>query len=433
MSEPRTAQDTGPVSPQVRDRQGLLSMLGVVGVYLLMVLSIWGQWRSIALVSATFVFMFAFNVGLELWLLRQPARPRWSSTLRLVLEAGAVLVYGRLTSWAVPVWLYLPLNALWFDHSQEDRWLRGVLLGAAGGVTAVAILQGCSPLVPLSFILVSWLAHGLLGMRLLFLREVMGRLAQRHEELARAHQELDQAHERGREQDRLSGLGMLAAGLAHEINNPLSYVKSNVNSLSRDLQARRSQLDPELREYVDDVLPATLQGIHRIAAIVMDLRYFARGEPEPQVRFDLNAEVEVALRMTQGRLYAHCEVEVDLAPALPWMWGRPRQLAQVVINLIVNAAQAMPGGGTIHVSTRQEGGEVLLEVRDTGIGMTPDILSRIFQPFFTTKPLGEGTGMGLAVVHGIVSAHGGRIQVESQPLRGSTFTLRLPPGPPGKS
>jgi signal transduction histidine kinase len=106
--------------------------------------------------------------------------------------------------------------------------------------------------------------------------------------------------------------------------------------------------------------------------------------------------------------------------------GRPRQITQVLVNLLVNAGQATAPGGRIRLSTRPEGEEVWLEVRDTGCGMPPEVLSRLFQPFFTTKPMGLGTGLGLAVVHGIVTAHGGRITVESQPGQGSCFTVWLP-------
>jgi signal transduction histidine kinase len=106
-------------------------------------------------------------------------------------------------------------------------------------------------------------------------------------------------------------------------------------------------------------------------------------------------------------------------------------MAQGVINLLINAAQALTGHGKIFLSTHQEGEEVVLAVRDTGQGMPPEVLEKLFQPFFSTRPLGEGTGMGLAVVHGIVAAHGGRIHVESQPGQGSTFTLRLPRVSPG--
>jgi signal transduction histidine kinase len=129
--------------------------------------------------------------------------------------------------------------------------------------------------------------------------------------------------------------------------------------------------------------------------------------------------------MTRSRLEPRCEVVVELGE-LPGMLGRPGQIAQVLVNLLVNAAQAMPEGGRIFVSTRAEGDEAVLVVRDTGQGMAPEVRERIFQPFFTTKPVGEGTGLGLSVVHGIIADHKGHIHVESAPGQGSTFIVRLP-------
>ena len=109
------------------------------------------------------------------------------------------------------------------------------------------------------------------------------------------------------------------------------------------------------------------------------------------------------------------------------MVGQPRQIGQVVLNLLVNAVQAVPAqGGVVKVSTREEPGEVVVEVRDNGVGMTKEVQGQLFQPFFTTKPVGEGTGLGLAVAYGIITGHGGRIEVESEPGRGTCFTVRLP-------
>jgi signal transduction histidine kinase len=139
----------------------------------------------------------------------------------------------------------------------------------------------------------------------------------------------------------------------------------------------------------------------------------------------LNDEIQAALRITHSRIEARCRVVLKLRP-LPRMLGRPQQMAQVVVNLLINAAQATPDEGQISLSTRHEGSEVVLVVQDTGQGMTPEVRQKLFQPFFSTRPIGEGTGMGLAVVHGIVSAHGGRIDVESHPGKGSTFTIHLP-------
>ena len=127
-----------------------------------------------------------------------------------------------------------------------------------------------------------------------------------------------------------------------------------------------------------------------------------------------------------------CDVVIELGPLLP-MLGHPRQVSQAVMNLLLNAAQAMKERGTVYVSTRPDGeDDVVLTVRDTGVGMAPEVQANLFQPFFTTRPEGDGTGLGLAVVHGIITSHGGRIRVESQPGQGSTFTVRLPRVPPMK-
>lgn len=249
------------------------------------------------------------------------------------------------------------------------------------------------------------------------------------DQLRVTHQELSEAQKKLVVSERLSSLGLLAAGVAHEINNPMAYITSNVASLSRDLE--RMSSDVSLRqEYVEDVLPSTLDGIRRVNSIVSDLRRFARGDPDSYVEYDLNEEIAAALRMS------HCELErrrtrtdLELGP-LPKVLGLPRQIMQVVMNLVINAAHACGSGGLVRVSSWADGDEVMVKVQDSGVGMSEETLSRLFQPFFTTKPHGEGTGLGLSVAHGIVSAHGGRIEVASSPGRGSAFTLFLPISPP---
>ncbi|HYI00347.1 sensor histidine kinase [Hyalangium sp.] len=413
--------DQDPAAVGVYESLNRFVTLAVTVTHVLLVASVWGRWRDIILLTGVFVLLVGFNVLVAKQFFSE--RARTVDAARLIINLLANFVFGHFSDWQLPVWLYLPLNVLWID-THLARWFRYVVFGLILLTGIVAVLEGCSPLVPLVFIVISALVYGISNARVALLKIVLERLAQRHQELARAHEELAQAHQRGREQDRLSSLGMLAAGIAHEINNPLSYVKSNVNALYRDLRAQK-ELPEVLGEYVTEVLPATLDGIQRIATIVSDLRRFARGDPEPMVEYDLNEEIQAALRITHGRIEARCKVELELGP-LPRMMGKPQQMAQVVINLLINAAQAMKEHGKIAISTRQEGEEVVMVVRDTGQGMSPEVLDKLFQPFFSTKPLGEGTGMGLAVVHGIVTAHGGRIQVESQPDQGTTFTLRLP-------
>jgi signal transduction histidine kinase len=410
---------------RVNSRLKHFTTLACILIHLLLVHSLWGQWVRITFVTVVFLGVTGVN-----WMLAQrffSHHTRAAEATRFTLNLAGTLAYGLASGWALPVWLYLPLNALWLDRFVDPRARSrlGLMLGL---VTFVALVDGCPPMVPACFVLLSLLIYVISEGRVALTHQALHGLERQHAELARTHEQLSMAHQRAREQERLSSLGMLAAGVAHEINNPMSYVKSNVHSLYLDLKMSKA-LTPELREYVDDVLPATLDGIRRVTSIVADLRRFARGDPEAMEEYDLNHEIAVALRIVRGQLNPRCEVVVELGE-LPRLLGHPRQVTQVVVNLLMNASQAMPASGRITVTTRMEGDEAVLEVQDTGIGMTPEVRAKLFQPFFTTKPAGEGTGMGLAVVHGIVAAHQGRIRVDSVPGQGSIFTVHLPRVPP---
>jgi signal transduction histidine kinase len=375
----------------------------------------------VGVVSVAFAAVTAANAVLtEHFYWKQTGR---SELVRVVLNALAILIYGHWSGWAVPVWVYLPLNSLWVDHRVDaaGRWRLFSLVAVTCGL---GLVDGAPPLMAGCSALLSVITYLISEGHVVVTNQALRRLDRDNRELTRAHEALALAHQRALEQERLSSLGLLAAGMAHEINNPMSYVKSNVHAVLVDLRAQK-ELPPALREYVDDVLPATLDGIRRVCAIVADLRRFARGDPEAMSEYALNDEVAAALRMTRGKLQPRCEVVLELGE-LPAMLGRPGQIAQVLVNLLVNAAQAMPEGGRIFISTRADGDEAVLKVRDTGVGMAPEVRERIFQPFFTTKPVGEGTGLGLSVVHGIVADHKGHIEVESASGQGTTFTLRLP-------
>jgi len=415
------ASETDIDADWVNSRLKRFTLLACLLIHGLLVASLWGQWTLIVLVTVGFVAVTSANVVLARDFFSR--HTRLVEAVRFTMNMLATVFYGMASDWALPVWLYLPLNALWVDYF-ADSSARPRLILLLVLVAGAALLDGCPPFLPACFVLLSLLTYFISEGRVFLTQHALRGLARQHEELAQAHAQLELAHRRAREQERLSSLGMLAAGVAHEINNPMSYVKSNVNALLMDLRALK-HLPPELNEYVDDVLPATADGIRRVVAIVADLRRFARGDPGALEEYDLNEEISVALRITRTQVQSHCQVEVTLAD-LPRLLGRPGQLAQVVVNLLMNAAQAMPGGGRIHLSTRMEADEAVLCVRDSGLGMTPEVQARLFQPFFTTKPAGEGTGMGLAVVHGIITSHQGRIDVESSAEGGTCFTVRLP-------
>jgi signal transduction histidine kinase len=255
-------------------------------------------------------------------------------------------------------------------------------------------------------------------------RRARRELIAQHAALEKVHQELKAAQTIAIANEKLASIGLLAAGVAHEINNPMSFVTANLNGLIEDCRAR-GDLPAWLVEYRDDVIPATLDGISRVNAIVADLRRFARGEPEKPVAFDLTDEVAAAVRISRAQLGANQVLHAELA-ATPRLVGMPRQVSQVALNLIVNAVQAIGPEGRVSVSTAEESGQAIVTVSDDGCGMSPETLGKLFSPFFTTKATGKGTGLGLAVVHGIIQAHRGRIEVESQPGKGSTFRIYLP-------
>jgi two-component system, NtrC family, sensor kinase len=234
----------------------------------------------------------------------------------------------------------------------------------------------------------------------------------------------DMTHERElrvrlMESDRLAAVGELVAGVAHEVNNPLSSISAFAQLLLRD-----GELTAHQRESIEVIRGETM----RASQVVKDLLAFARRSEVQSAPLDLNGVVGRTLRMRQYQFSeASVRVETDLAADLPSVMGDARQLQQVCLNLLTNAVQAMsPGGGVLHVRTYQANDRVRLEVKDTGPGIAVDARAHIFEPFFTTKKEGEGTGLGLSVSYGIVTTHGGTIEVVETGPAGTTFRVTLP-------
>ena len=226
-----------------------------------------------------------------------------------------------------------------------------------------------------------------------------------------------------RHADRLATIGQLAAGVAHELNEPLG----NVLGFAQ-LALKSPDLPPQIKSDLGRIAEAALHG----RAIIRKLLVFARQTPSSKQPTAINPIVEEAMFL----LEAGCEKSGvrfvrELGADLPEIAVDPVQVRQVVTNLVINAMQAINETGTITVRTDADQSAVVLTVEDTGSGMTPEVLHRVFDPFFTTKDVGQGTGLGLAVVQGIVAAHGGSIDVESEPLRGSVVRVRLPIHPTG--
>ena len=227
--------------------------------------------------------------------------------------------------------------------------------------------------------------------------------------------------------DRMASVGTLAAGVAHELNNPLAYVVTNL-VLTREVleQPPTAQRLAEARQQLEEAV----DGAHRLQAIVGDLKTFSRDDDRP-TSVDPTRVVESAVAIAWNELRHRAQLHRELGP-IPKVRINEGRLSQVVLNLLINAAHAMDEGtvsqNEIHVSTRTDAaGWAVIEVRDNGCGIASDMLTRIFDPFFTTKPMQRGTGLGLSICRNIVTTAGGAIDVESQIDEGSRFRVRLPP------
>ncbi len=218
--------------------------------------------------------------------------------------------------------------------------------------------------------------------------------------------------------DRLATIGQLAAGVAHELNEPLSSILGF---------AQLIQKNPKLpSEAVHDVQRIVTSSLHA-REIIKKLLLFARQTPTFKGHTNLNNIVSEAIGLFEHRFESDgIELVCSLCSLMPELTADAGQLTQVMVNLIVNAIQAMPQGGRLHLKTDIQSKYVICIVEDTGVGMTEDVLDRLFVPFFTTKEINQGTGLGLPVVHGIVKSHRGTIEVKSKPGKGTKFTIRLP-------
>ena len=265
-------------------------------------------------------------------------------------------------------------------------------------------------------------------------------------------EKLETARNQAIQAEKLASIGQLAAGVAHEINNPIGFVLSNFRSLERymidvfDVIAAYEAAEPLLpsapqvallrqakeaaeldfvREDVKQLLRESCDGLDRVKRIVQDLKDFSRvGENEWQTA-DLVRGLESTLNVVRNEIKYKAEV-VKRYGAMPEIECMPSQLNQVFMNLLVNAAHAIAGQGTITIGCGTVDDQVWVAVSDTGSGIAPEVLSRIFDPFFTTKPVGQGTGLGLSLSYSIVRQHGGRIEVESEVGIGTTFRVWLP-------
>ncbi|MDQ1363121.1 MAG: two-component system, NtrC family, sensor kinase, partial [Pseudomonadota bacterium] len=274
---------------------------------------------------------------------------------------------------------------------------------------------------------------------------------ERTQELLVANLELQATQEQLLQADKMAAIGQLAAGVAHEINNPVGFVTSNIGTLSqylddllriidgyetaecalpdeqkKNLQVLKKKVDlAYLKSDVSELLEETTDGLSRIKNIVQDMKELSHVSGNAWELADIHDGIESTLNIVHNEIkYKASVVKVFCESAR--VMCIPSQINQVIMNILVNAAHAIESTGVITIKTAQDDDRLNISISDTGCGMTPDVIKKIFDPFFTTKPVGKGTGLGLSMSYSIVKKHHGNIEVESQPGKGTTFVITLP-------
>ena len=293
------------------------------------------------------------------------------------------------------------------------------------------------------------------------LRKKNEKLQQVNQELQKINQELKETHACLLQQEKMASIGQLAAGVAHEINNPISFVYSNLSVLKEYLQdiktliqqyenyyqktkdkvngqfkADREALDNLKKELdcgflledLEKIVAESLEGAERVRRIVQDLKDFSHVDQAEIKWVDLNQGLESTLNIVWNAIKYKAKVIKEYGK-IPLVKCYPMQINQVFMNILVNAAQAIEDHGIITIKTFSKDDKVYIQISDTGVGIPKENLSKIFEPFFTTKEVGEGTGLGLSIVYNVIKKHGGKISVESKVGQGTTFTIELPVEP----
>ena len=254
--------------------------------------------------------------------------------------------------------------------------------------------------------------------------------------------------------EKMASLGTISAGIAHEINNPIAFLSSNINrckeylgALSGVIRGLEKRITPEkfdrflaieggdvperkkldfILEDQESLVNETMEGIDRIKKIIRDLKHFSHNQPDKFSSIDLVECIDASLNLAHHELKNRITVKRDIPENLPPLQGSESQLSQVFMNLFVNTAQAIQGKGEIHIDVTCDDNWFTLSIADDGPGIPGDKIDQIFEPFFTTKPIGQGTGLGLSISHDIIQQHGGSMSVSSHLGEGTTFTIQLP-------
>lgn len=279
----------------------------------------------------------------------------------------------------------------------------------------------------------------------------------KHQQLSEAHYEIKQTHAHLLQSEKMAGLGQVAAGVAHEINNPVGFVLSNIQTLEQYMSFFKTLIHEyktlvvakndesaacQILERIDqicqqedldfvlddtqDLINESIDGVNRVKDIVLNLKTFSHPGGDKRQSASLNEVLDSTVKIIWNELKYKITLEKDYAADLPELMCSPSQLSQVFMNLMVNAGHAIEGQGVIRLATRQQDENLIVTVSDNGCGIDEQHLQQIFQPFFTTKEAGKGTGLGLSLSFGIIEQHGGQMSADSTVGEGTTFTVTLP-------
>ncbi|MDP5141481.1 ATP-binding protein [Rheinheimera baltica] len=284
-------------------------------------------------------------------------------------------------------------------------------------------------------------------------KELSEQLSQEHKALQELNRKLEEAQNQLLQADKMAAIGQLAAGVAHEINNPIGFINSNLQSLEdyavkllklvnfyekvvhktqnktfialqKDMQERMKY--QFIREDMPELVAESIDGINRVSEIVKSLKAFSHVDSSEWQYADIVEGIESTLKIANNELKYNVEIHREYQQQLPKLFCQPMQLNQVFLNLIVNGAQAIVDKGHIYITVSATDNDYQVAIKDTGCGISKSAMHKIFEPFYTTKPVGQGTGLGLSLSYSIVQKHKGNLVVTSEPNVGTTFTVILP-------
>ncbi len=278
------------------------------------------------------------------------------------------------------------------------------------------------------------------------------KIEESYQEIKTSHERLKQAQSQLVHSEKMASLGQLAAGVAHEINNPIGFVMSNVDTLKdyakslreyfnlsqqymnkplESIEQQMIQLDEKqdfefILKDIHELISESEGGLKRVKDIVANLKSFARSDEEKSEKFQINECIDNIVKVVWNELKYHVTLHKELDDKLPKIHGHEGQIGQVIMNILVNAAQSIEAEGDIHILTHKSDQNIIIDIKDNGKGMSQSIQDKIFDPFFTTKGVSEGTGLGLSISYGIIDKHGGSIGVQSVEGEGTCFSIALP-------